>query len=709
VRIITPASWLIASTLLGCAASTQAQATGQTASSPSPLPAVQERVEVTATRLPEAPDEVPAAIEVFLGEELRARGARDLRGALALAIGVDVAPGGDAGPASAVPELWGLKEFDAFLLVVDGVPWGGAFNPALTALTLTDIKRIEVLRGPAPVVYGATSFVGVIQVIRNGAGAPDRSLSLRGGSFQSGGGTFTSPVPFVDGWSSRLTVDAEREGFRDERTAFRRGHVLWRAEHAGSAEARQWFTVDVNWLDQDPASPRPRVGASLSPLVAVDTNHNPAGAFLNDRRATLFGGFDRAVAGASWSTTGSFSMASQDIFRGFLQDVADVPSNAHGLREQIDLTDIYVDSHFLWKPPGRLLFIVGADYLHGEGHAVGADFDYTVPLAGTPVSVPEPETLDIGIEDRRDFAGAYASAEWRVTPRVRIDAGVRLNITNEEREGGDEAGGEAERAGEGENRQTNVRPSGSAGVTWTVWQRESDALRLFATYRDTFKPAAFDFGLGEGEAEEEGLLKPETSRSYEGGLKARWFGGRVGAEASAFLMDFENLVIATTVNGLPALTNAGTERFRGVETGTSVSLRSDVLLRATYSFHDATFQNFVQQFDGVPTQLGGKRLEMSARHLAAAGIVYTPAHGWFGSGEVNFVGSRFLNKRNTALADGFATIGAGAGFRTAVWEVRLDVRNLTNRRDPVAESELGDAQYYVMPARRVDLGLTVRF
>lgn len=93
-----------------------------------------------------------------------------------LAVGIDIAPGGDGGPATAIPEIWGLKEFDAFLLVVDGVPWGGAFNPALTALNLTDLERIEVLRGPAPVMYGATSFVGVIQVVHKSAAEKDRAL-----------------------------------------------------------------------------------------------------------------------------------------------------------------------------------------------------------------------------------------------------------------------------------------------------------------------------------------------------------------------------------------------------------------------------------------------------------------------------------------------------------------------------------------------------
>src|SRR6267142_3071566 len=141
---------------------------------PQKIPRVQERIEVTATRIPEDPEKVPAAIEVFTGDELTDWGARDLRSALALAVGVEIAPGGDTGPASSVPEFWGLKEFDAFLLVVDEVPWGGAFNPALSTLSLEDLDHVEVLRGPAPVMYGATSFVGVLHVVHRPAGDPAR-------------------------------------------------------------------------------------------------------------------------------------------------------------------------------------------------------------------------------------------------------------------------------------------------------------------------------------------------------------------------------------------------------------------------------------------------------------------------------------------------------------------------------------------------------
>src|SRR5713226_4904903 len=64
---------------------------------------ITEKVEVVATRLPESPDDVPAAIEVLTGDDLRNIGATTLRDALALAAGVEVAAGGDTGPAGSVP------------------------------------------------------------------------------------------------------------------------------------------------------------------------------------------------------------------------------------------------------------------------------------------------------------------------------------------------------------------------------------------------------------------------------------------------------------------------------------------------------------------------------------------------------------------------------------------------------------------------------
>src|SRR5262249_19214760 len=152
-----------------------------------------------------------------------------------------------------------------------------------------------------------------------------------------------------------------------------------------------------------------------------------------------------------------------------------------------------------------------------------------------------------------------------------------------------------------------VRPSGSVGVLYSLWSHDADYVRAYGSYRTTFKPAAFDFGLGEEEegGGDEALLDPETANDYEGGLKVRTLDGRVDLDVDVFRLDFENLVTATVVNGLPALQNSGSTRFQGIEVSSDLRLTSDLIGRLTYSFHDATFVDFVQSFDGVPVQLAG--------------------------------------------------------------------------------------------------------
>ncbi len=655
-------------------------------------PTVKEQVEVVTSRVPVAPHDVPASIEVIDGQTLRDTGAVTLGDALSLAAGVAVGPGGDAGPAGAVPEFWGLREFDAFLLIVDDIPLGGAFNPALASVSLRDVERIEILRGSAPVTYGATSFVGVIHIVHKAAAATTSYGSAHGGMFGSGGAAADFALRPAGGWATRLSVDGDRQGFSDPRTSFGRGHVLFRGSKA-APDRRTWFSFDLNWLTQDPASPHVREGATLSTATPLDANYNPAGASLDDTRITAAFGVERPFSnGARWTFIGSYSHSGQDLFRGFLTDVSNAPDNATGYRETIDINDLYADFHLTWPSASHVRVLAGGDFLFGNGEGRGATFTYTAPLDGvTAPFVERPTVLNLDTGSRREFGGAYVSADYAPSSRLSLSAGVRLNATAESR-------------GEGAT-VSHVRPSGSLGVLVGLWERGANHVKLFANYRDTFKPAAYDFSL----AENEGVLDPETARSYEGGLKAQAAGGRIDLEASAFRMDFQNLVTATIVDGLPSLQNSGSTRFQGFEVASELRLPHSVTGRMTYSFHDAKFVDFVTQFDGVNTQLAGNRFEMSARHLASGGLIYAPASGFVANVIVKYAGDRYLNKRNTAIAQPFTTVDLGVGYRRDRWELRLTGSNLGNRRDPISESELGDAQYYRLPARRFDVSLGVRF
>jgi len=651
-------------------------------------PTTMKPVEVVATRSAEAPHDVPVSIEVIPGDLLRARGANTLRDALSLAAGVAVAPGGDGGPASAVPEFWGLREFDAFLLVVDNIPWGGALNPAIATASLQDIERIEILRGPAPVTYGATSFVGVIHIVHKSAAEQTRYLQAFGGSYGSGGMSLDMGVP-LGSWTSRASIDAERAGFKDDNTGFDRLHVSWRAGSASGA----WFKTDVSVVSQDPASPHPRQGAALSSAVPIDANHNPDGAYLDETRVNVSGGFERTLSsGATWTSTASLTHATQKMFRGFLTSVTNTPNNATGLKEDIEINDVYLDTHLLWGSASPFRFLAGADALIAQGEADGETFSYTAPVSGvTRANFITPLATGLDAEDERAFFGAYGSMEWRPTERFSASAGLRLNSTTEKRGEGAEV--------------TNTRVSGSVGAMFGLWQDGVNHLRAFANYRDTFKPAAFDFGL----AENEGVLEPETSTAYELGVKLRTMEGKVDVEASWFDMDFENLVVSTIINNLPALANVGKTRFKGFELATDIQLPNAVFARASYSFHDGKFVDYEQDFDGELTQVGGNRFEMSPRTLYSAGLVLAPERGFIASVGFNYTGDRYMNKRNTALAPSFSTYDAGIGYRTERAEFRIDGRNLGDARDAVSESEFGDAQYYRMAARSVRFGVLLKY
>jgi iron complex outermembrane receptor protein len=696
----------LASPLVAALVASAAAAAAADTPTPAP-PIVSEHVTVTATRIPEDAAEVPAAITVVSGEELRDLGATDLRSALALAAGVDIVPGGDGGPAGAVPEIWGLREFDAFLLVVDGVPWGGPFAPDLATVSLADVERIELLRGSAPVMYGATSFSGVIQIVRKPAGAQRGSASARLGSHGSGGGALGFELPSVGGWSSSLALDGGHQGFDDPRTDWTRGHALWRNRKA-SGRGLWRFDADLSLVDQSPASPRPREGKTLSPNVPVDANHNPDGAFLDRRRYATSAGYDRQRDGGIWSTLLSYTRSTSNALRGFLTNLDSPIAEAVGFRQDIGVNELYFDTHLEWTRSSRLRAVAGLDFLHGDGESEGFAFDYDTPLDGSSATAPPSAAPgeDARSGDRRDFFGAYGFVEWNPSARWRLEGGLRLNVTNEAREEGEE---QAAPKGPATSR-TDVRPSGSAAVSWTAWSRGRSLVRLFAGYRSTFKPAVFDFGLGEAEGEDEaGLLEPETAQSYELGARSRFLDDRLALELSSFLMDFENLVVATSANGLPALQNAGKQRFKGVEASLSWRLRPGLSLRGGYSFHDSRFRDFVTEFDGVPTQLAGNRFEMVPRHLATGAVVYARETGPLALLNIRYVGDRYLNKRNTALADPYTDWTAAVGWRTKRLELRVDGRNLGDVRPPVAESEIGDAQYYLLPGRQIDVTLSLRF
>ncbi|HLY53424.1 MAG TPA: TonB-dependent receptor plug domain-containing protein, partial [Steroidobacteraceae bacterium] len=274
-------------------------------------------ITITATRTPEPVDQIPASVDTVTGGELRARDSWDIASALSLVSGVEAPAGGDTGPSSAVPSFWGLHEFDAFLLVMDQVPWGGAFDPSITTLNLNDVERVEVLKGAAPVMYGATSFVGVVHVLHYPAGKASDDASVALGNYGSVRGAAAFALPQLASWRQSFAIDGEKLGFADGREQVSDGRLLYRgALDLGTGELR--LDANLSIVRDVPPSPVVREANVLTALTPLNANFNPADAALDENKYQLVLAYTRPTRWGTWETLASFSRAHVDDVRGFL-------------------------------------------------------------------------------------------------------------------------------------------------------------------------------------------------------------------------------------------------------------------------------------------------------------------------------------------------------------------------------------------------------
>jgi vitamin B12 transporter len=214
-------------------------------------------VVVTATRIPTPAGKVPIAVTVLSGAQLEERGIRTVADALRSVPAASVVTTDAYGSVTSLFLRGGESNYVKVL--IDGVPQnapGGFYDFA--NLTTDNVERIEVVRGPASVLYGSDAVTGVVQLFtRDGRGVAHGSVTVSGGTYGSAavattlaggdghaGYTFSASRFSSDGVhalnnSYRNEVLSGRLRFRpDERTeaalSFRYGDALYHFPTDGS-------------------------------------------------------------------------------------------------------------------------------------------------------------------------------------------------------------------------------------------------------------------------------------------------------------------------------------------------------------------------------------------------------------------------------------------------------------------------------------------
>ena len=521
--------------------------------------AVPESVVVTASPVETPLSRVADSVTVLTSADLRARQIDTVADALRLVPGLAVAQSGTWGQITSVFPRGGDSNYT--LVLIDGMPaneFGGGFD--FSQLPVSDIARIEVVRGPQSALFGSGAIGGVIQIITRHGGPPRAAVSAEGGGL--GTTRYTADTSGSHGawtWGASaermasqgytgLAADGERVSNDNGEERAASGSLGW--GRAGGTQIRA--NADVSWSDIGFPGPY---------------GSNPVGAFAGVDRISRGITNDRQVGvriDQPWAHQRAHSTLQASYTDSTEQFVSPYgPSNTGSRRLQLRTqTDVALGAR--------------------GGLSAGVDVDRERAV-NTYITGATGELLPIS----RWLVGTFAEARYNVGDRLFLTAGLRVDDI---RQGAIQASPDPfsprpplpESTVLSPNPKVSVayffRPGGTGRSTWT---------RLHATAGTGIRPPdAVELAFTDNPH-----LKPERSRSADIGIEQGFARGRVVLDATAFLNRYNDLIVAVGRSLLDfsqfATDNISNAQARGLEISGAVRVGGGLQARVAYTFLDS--------------------------------------------------------------------------------------------------------------------------
>jgi iron complex outermembrane receptor protein len=234
------------------------------------------------------------------------------------------------------------------------------------------------------------------------------------------------------------------------------------------------------------------------------------------------------------------------------------------------------------------------------------------------------------------------------------------------------------------------------GVHWQVAQGHE----LFASYFENMAMYQGGFKLGPQSVSQaiwdvQGkTLKPETSKSFEGGY--RYVSGPVQVSASAYWVKFDNRLLQynpcpTNQQQNPgcgnSFHNAGSVTSKGVELGVLWKPAPWINWYNSASYNKSTYNddlNFCTATCVLKATAGKQQVDTPKTMLAS--MLSVNKYGFFGSIQAKYTGRRYYTYTNDQSFGGYTTVDLGAGYDFGEHgflqgaRLSVNVTNLTNKR-----------------------------
>ena len=664
-----------------------------------------DRVQVTATRTPHDPNDVPAAISVV---DTRAPRRHDGLGA-SVAEQLPGVPGVLARTRQnfAQDEQLSIRGFGtraAFgirgvRLYVDGIP---ATMPdgqgQLSHFPLLDAARIEVLRGPFSALYGNAAG-GVLQLFTVDGVAP-REIGVAAGVGSDGSGRVGGELRDARGDAdyvlglNHFATDGYRAHSRAERTLFNGKVNIARADTQLTVVANALAAPDA----LDPLG-LDRAQFESDPRQAID-----AALRFNTRKYVSQGQIGATLAHAIGERVQLrlLAYAGQRETTQFLAIPVATQVNPLSGGGVVDLSAPYagVDARWTWaatlaQRPFEIVAGIGLDRQQQDRHGYENFLGAQLGVRGA---------LRLSQDDDVRAFDQYAQATWQPAVDWSLMAGVRhsdIRFHSRDRyitvDNPDDSG--------------EVRYHATSPVVGVGW-KPSPQWQWFAAWGRGFETPTFnelsyrnDGGSGPNFA-----LRAARMRSTEAGVKFRR--GEAASEFVLFRADTrDELTVATSSGGRTTFQNAGAARRQGAEWSARAPLGARARGELALTWLDATFRDDFLACTSTPCAVAstpvaaGTRLPGVPRMTAYAALQWGDETGWYLRLDAQHVGAVPVNNVDDERAPAYTVVGtsAGYGYRGRHGEGRffLAIDNLLDRAyaGSVIVNE-GSRRYYEPAADR---------
>jgi iron complex outermembrane recepter protein len=744
MRALKKSMYMSASLLtLGLAA---AEAAAQTA------PDVKvEEIVVTASKREERLRDVPSAISVLTGNTLENLGIQSVRDFVTLTPGVTVQDSGSPGYGKIFMRgltTGTLQQSATTVYYIDDVPFtassangGGAFiapDPELT-----DIDRIEVLKGPQGTLYGASSLGGVIRLVTKKPDASHVSGSARaelstidGGGFgYSVSGSLNAPL-VTDELAMRVTGFYRRApGYVDNvgtgtsnvnRSDFKGGRIAlrWMPNERLSIDA----VGQVQDIDTRGPALQSNLAGTLTPLIGERkcSNFFDAPQQVRYRLGSITGAYDtdvgQVVASAAYLES-SLRLQSDStptyapllpLFRalGYAYPV----NTGVAIDSTVPMVKETAELRFVSKRLDRIEFVAGGFYTHERMNSP------TTAIArnmATNANLPEPigTIFSAPVNDKYQELSGFGDVTYYLTDEFDVTGGLRFAHSTEDfntRYGGIYytvlSGGSVQLP---PIHSSNDHLTYLATLRWRPMSNLSFFARAASGYRSGGPQIAPIVPPGA-----QTKIDPDTVWNYEVGVKGDAFDKLLSLEASVYHIDWRDIQLYTIFGGSQLLANAGKAKVDGFEA--QATLRPTRLLSLTANV-GYTNSRITQVDPGVTAYIGaaaGDRIPQTPRWTASATIDQLIPLGGDLQGDVGatvrYQSSRFtsfpgsLTDPNQRLP-GVTTVDLRAGVQFGDWQLQFRVENLTDRLT-VANYTPGAPSYaYLTRPRSFAVAVSTKF